>query len=73
MDWKIMIKFTTPEKLDGQLLNDELIAAGITILTQRQDGFVFPYMDGNGDLFLDIDEKDKNKAAKVVADHQKLG
>ena len=68
-----MIKFTKPENLDGTKLTNELIAAGIKILSNNratETGFAAPMLDGNGDLWLDIDAKDETKAAEVVANHQ---
>jgi hypothetical protein len=67
-----MIKFTKPENLDGTKLTDELIAAGIKILSKNsatETGFAAPMLDGNGDLWLDIDAKDESKAASIVANH----
>jgi hypothetical protein len=67
-----MIKFTTPANLDGAKLTDELIAAGIKILSKNsvtKTGFAPPMLDGNGDLWLDIDAKDESKAAEIVAAH----
>jgi hypothetical protein len=68
-----MIKFTKPENLDGTKLTDELIAAGIKILSKSsasKTGFAAPMLDGSGDLWLDIDAKDETKAAEIVANHQ---
>jgi hypothetical protein len=67
-----MIKFTKPENLDGTKLTDELIAAGITILSKNsatKTGFAAPMLDGNSDLWLDIAAKDEAKAAEIVAAH----
>ncbi len=68
-----MIKFTTPANLDGAKLTDELIAAGVKILSKNsatKTGFAPPMLDGNANLWLDIDAKDETKAAEVVANHQ---
>ena len=67
-----MVKFTTPENLDGEKLTDELIAANIKILSKNsatKTGFAAPMLDGSGDLWLDIAAKDEAKAAEIVAAH----
>jgi hypothetical protein len=67
-----MIKFTTPANLDGAKLTNELIAAGIKILSKNsatETGFAAPMLDGSGDLWLDIAAKDEAKAAEIVAAH----
>lgn len=64
-----MIKFETPKKLNGQQLNDELLAAGIELLQYKNNELCFPYMDGNGDLYIDIKEKDIKKATEVIKNH----
>jgi hypothetical protein len=57
-----MIKFNKPENLNGTELLAELNAAKVTI-TQP------PLVDGNNDLWLDIDAKDEAKAKPIVAAH----
>jgi hypothetical protein len=57
-----MIKFDKPAKLNGSELLDELNAGNIAITTP-------PLIDGNGDFWLDIAEKDKAKALDIVAAH----
>ena len=57
-----MIKFNKPENLNGTELLAELNAGQVKI-TQP------PLIDGNGDLWLDIAEKDTTKAATIVAAH----
>ena len=67
-----MIKFTKPENLDGAKLIEELLAAGIKSISKDRstfNGYAPPMLDGNGDLWLDIDAKDESKAAAVVAAH----
>ena len=67
-----MIKFTKPENLDGAKLIDELLAAGIKSIAKDKsvpNGYAPPMLDGNGDLWLDIDAKDEAKAATVIAAH----
>jgi len=64
-----MIKFETPKKLNGQQLNDELLAAGVKLLQYRNNELCFPCVDGNGDLFIDIDDKDIKKATEVIKNH----
>ena len=58
-----MIKFDKPQKLNGSELLDELNAGNVAISTP-------PLLDGNGDLWLDIAEKDKSKADAIVGLHQ---
>jgi hypothetical protein len=60
-----MIKFNTPESLNGSQLRKELAAAGVPI-TSGHDSIE---LDGNGDLWLDIKETDKTKAKAVVDAH----
>jgi hypothetical protein len=57
-----MIKFIKPENLNGDELLLELNAAGVTI-TQS------PILDGNNNLWLDINEVDKAKASAVLSAH----
>ena len=63
-----MIKFNRPQSLDGALLIDELAAAGVKV-TADCSGIKAPFIDGAGDLFLDIDAKDQAKAAEVIVNH----
>jgi uncharacterized protein YciI len=57
-----MLQFTKPLNLNGAELLQELNAAGILITTN-------PMLDGDGNLWLDVLEKDKNKAAEIVGKH----
>ena len=57
-----MIKFNKPENLNGTELLNELNAAGIKITEP-------PSIDGNGEMWLDILEKDQATAAPIVAAH----
>jgi hypothetical protein len=57
-----MIKFEKPVNLNGAELLDELNSAGIVITNK-------PFVDGNGDLWLDIAKKDEAKAGTIVAAH----
>lgn len=57
-----MIKFEKPKNLNGADLIAELNAADVAITRN-------PFLDENGELFLDIAESDKLKAAAVVAAH----
>lgn len=57
-----MQTFNTPKNLNGAELLTELNAAGIKI-TEK------PLIDGNGNLWLDIADKDKDKAQVVVDAH----
>jgi len=60
-----MVKFQKPVNLNGQELRDELRAQGIAISDKRSAISV----DENGDLFLEINQKDESKAAGIVANH----
>jgi hypothetical protein len=57
-----MIKFTKPQNLNGSELLAELNAAGVSITEP-------PFIDGHGELFLDIADADAKKAEGVVASH----
>jgi hypothetical protein len=57
-----MIKVTRPTNLNGTELLAELNAKGVSITEP-------PLLDGNGELFLDIAEKDLAKAEEVLAKH----
>jgi hypothetical protein len=57
-----MIKFDKPENLNGTELISELNAGKVKITEP-------PLIDGNGNLWLDIDAKDEAKAKPIVAAH----
>lgn len=57
-----MIKFTKPQNVNGAELLAELNAGGVVIANP-------PVIDGDGNLWLDISEKDKAKATPIVAAH----
>lgn len=57
-----MIKFNTPQNLNGGELITELKTAKIAIKG-------FPYLDQNKDLWLDIPAKDEDKAKAIVDAH----
>ena len=57
-----MIQFTKPTKLNGTELLAELNAGGVSINES-------PIIDGDGNFWLDIAEKDKAKATSIVAAH----
>jgi hypothetical protein len=59
-----MIKFNKPTNLNGAELVAELKLAGIIVNVRTS-----PSIDGNGDFWLDIPEKDKLKAEPIVAAH----
>jgi hypothetical protein len=60
-----MIQFNKPEKLNGEQLRQELNDNGVKISND-----VFAVQDdGLGNLWLDIAEKDQNKAQSVVEAH----
>jgi hypothetical protein len=60
-----MISFTKPVNLNGTELRDELNAGGAAI-SYNLDAMV---IDGNGNLLLEIDQKDVAKATPIVAAH----
>lgn len=60
-----MSKYTTPIKLNGTQLRNELRAAGIDISNETGSVVVI-----NNDLFLDIKDQDTIKANAVVLAHQ---
>ena len=57
-----MIKFNKPENLNGAELLGELTNAGIEIKE-------FPFIDGNGDFWLDVKATDKTQTTAIVAAH----
>lgn len=61
-----MIKFRKPESLDGAKLRNELNAAGIVISNEMES----VADDGEGNLYLEIDENDIEKALDIVKRHQ---
>jgi hypothetical protein len=68
-----MISFNKPEKLDGFQLNAELIDAGIKLRKAANplpnQVYEAPSLDGNGVLWLNIEQSDADKATEVVAAH----
>ena len=68
-----MISFDKPEKLNGFQLNEELISAGIKLKKAANplpnQVYEAPSIDGNGVLWLDIEQGDADKATEVVAAH----
>ena len=60
-----MIKFEKPVNLNGAELLDELAAIGIVLDKVEQA----PFIDGNGDFWLDVDAADEERVAAVVAVH----
>ena len=57
-----MIQFTKPINLNGTELLTELNAGGVSITES-------PIIDGDGNFWLDIADKDKAKATPIVAAH----
>jgi hypothetical protein len=57
-----MIKFIKPENLNGAELLTELTNAGVEVKE-------LPYIDGNGDFWLDVKESDKAQTITIVAAH----
>jgi hypothetical protein len=60
-----MIKFNKPQNFNGAELLDELIGVGIILDKLKQA----PIIDGNSNLWLDVNPADEAKAAAVVAVH----
>jgi S-adenosylmethionine:diacylglycerol 3-amino-3-carboxypropyl transferase len=60
-----MIKFDKPANLNGAELVNELATVGIVLDLTTQA----PLIDGNGDLWLDINSTDEAKARIIVAAH----
>jgi hypothetical protein len=59
-----MIKFDKPQNLNGAELIDELKAIGVIVNAETS-----PFIDGNGDFWLDIPTANKKKAEPIVAAH----
>jgi hypothetical protein len=57
-----MIKFLKPHNLNGAELLTELNAGGVTVEK-------LPMIDGDGNLWLDIAESDKDQAISIVSAH----
>jgi hypothetical protein len=57
-----MIKFDKPQNLNGAELIAELNAAGVEINEP-------PFLDGNGEFWIDVKLADKAKAGTIVAAH----
>ena len=60
-----MIKFDKPNNLNGVELLNELSAVGIVLDKVNQA----PFIDGEGNFWLDIDPADEAKAKPIVAAH----
>ena len=59
-----MIKFDKPQNLNGAELLAELAAAGVVANDKTS-----PFIDGNGDFWLDINKADEAKAKSIVSAH----
>ena len=60
-----MYSFTKPQKLNGEQLKNELAASNIELNDKTS-----PMIDSDGVLWLDISEKDKTEAEKIVDKHK---
>jgi hypothetical protein len=60
-----MIQFTKPINLNGAELLAELAAVGVTLQNKTEA----PFIDGDGNFWLDIKAADEAKAAGVVTAH----
>jgi len=56
------IQFKQPKTLDGKQLIDELAAAGVVAAD-------VPNIDAEGNMWIDIDAKDEEKASAIVTAH----
>lgn len=61
--------FNKPKNLDGAVLINELIAAGIEIKKDNKGRYEAPRLDGEGVLWIDIAESDYETAQEIVASH----
>jgi hypothetical protein len=57
-----MIKFNKPANLNGAELLAELEAGGVVVTG-------LPFIDENGEFWLDVKETDKTKTTTIVAAH----
>lgn len=68
-----MIKVNKPNNLNARKLLAELIEAGITTLKPSKVikgiDYEVPFIDGNGDFWLLIDESEKTLAEQVCSAH----
>ena len=60
-----MIQFSRPENLNGGELLDELASIGIILDKETQ----LPFLDANGNFWLDVKLEDESAAAAVVSAH----
>jgi hypothetical protein len=63
------LEFKKPKNLDGAKLIIELTNAKIVIAKEIRNQFKVPRLDGEGKLWLDIDESDYEAAKVIVASH----
>lgn len=61
--------FDKPKNLDGAVLIDELVAAGVEVKKDNKGRYEAPRLDGEGVLWLDIAESDYDAAKAVVTAH----
>ena len=59
-----MVKFDKPKNLNGAELLAELAAGGVVV-----DDKTSPFIDGDGNFWLDIKQTDEAKAKSIVAAH----
>lgn len=60
-----MIKFDKPIEINGKQLRQELRDAGINI----SDEIGAVAIDGDGNFWVDVDEKNKSKAQEIISLH----
>ena len=63
-----MMQFTLPARFEGVSFCQELANAGISINKETS-----PLIDGNGNLWLDIDANKKSEAQAILNAHTGLG
>jgi hypothetical protein len=63
-----MIKIGKPKPFDGAVLIELLTSNGVTVKSGSL-GVPVPLINGDGDLYLDIDEKDLTKVKSLLAEY----
>ncbi len=61
--------FNKPQNLNGAILIDELVEAGIEVKKDNRGNYEAPRLDGEGMLWINIAENDYQTALKIVASH----
>jgi len=61
--------FIKPQNLDGAVLIDQLVEAGVEVKKDKRGNYQAPRLDGEGVLWIDIAESDYETAQEIVASH----